>query len=98
LSADGRLKNIANCDNNILQFAIFMLPLIQQNDKDMTTQEFKNIAISKLNALSTSDLIMEIKKLANNLSDGADLISDAALEILMNRLPEKEFIELCETL
>ena len=75
-----------------------MLPLIQQNDKDMTTQEFKNIAISKLNTLSTSDLINEVKRLANNLSDGADLISDAALEILMNRLPEKEFIEICETL
>lgn len=64
----------------------------------MTTQEFKNIAISKLNTLSTSDLINEVKRLANNLSDGADLISDAALEILMNRLPEKEFIEICETL
>ena len=75
-----------------------MLPLIQQNDKDMTTKEFKNIAISKLNTLSTSDLINEVKRLANNLSDGADLISDAALEILMNRLPEKEFIEICETL
>lgn len=68
------------------------------NNKDMTTQEFKNIAISKLNTLSTSDLINEVKRLANNLSDGADLISDAALEILMNRLPEKEFIEICETL
>lgn len=64
----------------------------------MTTKEFKNIAISKLNTLSTSDLINEVKRLANNLSDGADLISDAALEILMNRLPEKEFIEICETL
>lgn len=64
----------------------------------MTTQEFKKIAISKLNTLSTSDLINEVKRLANNLSDGADLISDAALEILMNRLPEKEFIEICETL
>ena len=72
--------------------------MIQQNDKDMTTQEFKKIAISKLNTLSTSDLINEVKRLANNLSDGADLISDAALEILMNRLPEKEFIEICETL
>ena len=81
-----------------MQFAIFILPLIQQNDKDMTTKEFKNIAISKLNTLSTSDLINEVKRLANNLSDGADLISDAALEILMNRLPEKEFIEICETL
>ena len=64
----------------------------------MTTQEFKNIAISKLNALSTSDLVNEVKKLAGNLSDGADFISDAALDILINRLPENEFIELCETL
>ena len=64
----------------------------------MTTQEFKAIATSRLNSLSTNDLIVEVKRLANDFSTGAELISDVAMDILMNRLPENEFIQLCNTL
>jgi hypothetical protein len=64
----------------------------------MTTQEFKTIATNKLNALSTADLIAELKKLANDFSTGAELVYDVAMGVLMNRLPEKEFVELCNTL
>jgi len=71
---------------------------INKNGKTMTTQEFKTIATNKLNALSTSDLIIEVKKLANDFSTGAELVSDVAMDILMNRLPENEFVELCNTL
>ena len=31
-------------------------------------------------------------------STGAELVSDVAMDILMNRLPENEFVELCSTL
>ena len=64
----------------------------------MTTQEFKTIAANNLNKLSTADLIAEVKKLATDLSNGADIVFDVALDILINRLPENEFIELCNTL
>lgn len=64
----------------------------------MTNQEFKTIAANKLNKLSTVDLIAEVKKLANDFSTGAELVSDVSMDILMNRLPENEFIELCKTL
>lgn len=64
----------------------------------MTTQEFKTIATNKLNALSTADLILEVKKLENDFSTGAELVCNVAMDILMNRLPENEFVELCNTL
>ena len=69
-----------------------------QINQTMTTQEFKKIAANKLNSLSTNDLIAEIKKLATDFSNGADLVSDVAMDILMERLPENEFVELCNTL
>ena len=72
--------------------------MYQQNNKTTTTQEFKTIAANKLNNLSTADLIAEVKKLANDFSTGAELVSDVAMDILMNRLPENEFVELCSTL
>jgi len=64
----------------------------------MTSQEFKTIASNKLNNLSTSDLIVEFKKLANDFSTGAELVCDAVMDILMKRLPENEFVELCNSL
>ena len=72
--------------------------MYQQNGKTMTTQEFKTIAAKKLNSLSTTDLVAEVKKLTNDFSTGAELVSDVAMDILMNRLPENEFVELCNTL
>jgi hypothetical protein len=71
---------------------------INKNGKTMTTQEFKTIAAKKLNNLSTADLVAEVKELANDFSTGAELVSDVAMDILMNRLPENEFVELCNTL
>jgi hypothetical protein len=64
----------------------------------MTTQEFKTIATNKLNKITTADLIAEVKKLTNDFSTGAELIFDVAMDILMNRLPENEFVDLCNTL
>ena len=70
----------------------------QQKAMTMTTQEFKTTTASKFNLLSTYDLIVEVKKLSNDFSIGADLIFDVAMDILMERLPECEFIEPCNEL
>ena len=64
----------------------------------MTTQEFTTIAAAKLNSLNTSDLIIEVKKLSNDFSTGANILTTVALDILMERMPEAEFVALCETL
>ena len=64
----------------------------------MTTQELKNIATIKLEKLSTNDLINEAKKLSNDLSDSASMVLDCVLDLLLVRLPENEFINLCDSL
>lgn len=60
----------------------------------MTTLEFNKIATETLNALSTNDLIIELKKLINNYTCAANMVQDIVLDILMDRLSESEFIEL----
>lgn len=64
----------------------------------MTQTEFKTIAISKLSTLSTADLIAQVRKLANDFSTGAQLVFDAAMDILIEKLPESEFVQLCNSL
>jgi hypothetical protein len=64
----------------------------------MTTQEFTTIATTKLNTLSTNDLIIEVKKLSTDLSNNASYVFDIALDILMSRLTENEFVNLCNQL
>jgi hypothetical protein len=64
----------------------------------MTTSEFTTIATSRLNALPTNDLIIELKKLMNDFTSAANMVQDIVLDILMERLPESEFIELCNSL
>ncbi len=60
----------------------------------MTTLEFNKIATERLNALSTNDLIIELKKLMNDYTSASNMVQDVVLDILMNRLSESEFIEL----
>ncbi len=60
----------------------------------MTTLKFNKIATERLNALSTNDLIIELKKLMNDYTSAANMVQDVVLDILMNRLSESEFIEL----
>jgi hypothetical protein len=64
----------------------------------MTALEFTIIATSRLNALPTNDLIVELKKLMNDFTSAANMVQDIVLDILMERLPEAEFIELCNSL
>lgn len=67
-------------------------------NKAMTTQEFTTIATNKLNTISTADLIVEVKKLVNDFSTSAELVFNVAMDILMERMPENEFVELCNSL
>jgi len=64
----------------------------------MTASEFTKIATSRLNALPTNDLIVELRKLMNDFTSAANMVQDIVLDILMERLPESEFIELCNSL
>jgi len=64
----------------------------------MTKTQFKQIATSKLESLSTNDLIVELKKLQGNYSESAALLESSILDILDLRMESKEFIELCDSL
>jgi hypothetical protein len=64
----------------------------------MTASEFTKIATLRLNALPTNDLIIELRKLMNDFTSAANMVQDIVLDILMERLPESEFIELCNSL
>jgi len=63
-----------------------------------TYQEFKKVAIEKMSTLTTNDLIESVKKLSNDFTESATRVFDIALEILMERMPEQEFINLCDSL
>jgi len=64
----------------------------------MTTEQFKETATAKMQTISTNDLMAEIKKLVNDFSDAGSLVMDVALDILMERLPESEFVNFCDSL
>ena len=64
----------------------------------MTASEFTKIATLRLNALPTNDLIVELRKLMNDFTSAANMVQGIVLDILMERLPESEFIELCNSL
>jgi len=64
----------------------------------MTTQEFQTIATEKMQTLTTNDLIIEVKKLVIDFSDAASLVMGVALDILMERMPENEFVKFCDSL
>jgi hypothetical protein len=89
-----RVNWLRMCKNRLYIYSM----LNSKTNKIMTTLEFKNIASEKLNNLSTNELTLEVKKLTNDFSNSANLILDVALDILMNRMPEEEFIKLCNSL
>lgn len=57
-----------------------------------------NAIIAKLNALKTAQIIEITDALANRFDEEAGIVTDAALDILMQRLPEDEFIAYCDKL
>lgn len=72
--------------------------LLNQNTHTMTLEQFTAIATAKMQTLPTNDLMVEVKKLANDFSNAASIVMDVALDILMERLPESEFVNFCDSL
>jgi hypothetical protein len=64
----------------------------------MTIEQFTQTAKVNMSKISTSDLMLEVKKLSNDFSDSATMVFDIALDILMDRLPETEFVNFCNNL
>lgn len=53
---------------------------------------------ARIAKLSTEMLKDMIRKLNNDFRDGADLVQSAALDALMSRIPEAEFVAFCDAL
>ncbi len=64
----------------------------------MTTQEFTQVAKQKFSGLSLNELKKSAKTLNNDFSDAADLMMNAVMDLLMERMPEQEFIKFCNEL
>ena len=64
----------------------------------MTTAAFTEIATQNISKLSTSDLMTEITKLNADNSTAATMVWSIAMDILMDRISENDFITFCNTL
>jgi len=64
----------------------------------MEKQLFLNVSFDQLRKFSNHDLINEIMKLKENLTDGAQLVFNLILDILIIRLNESDFLKLCDQL
>lgn len=61
----------------------------------MTATEKLN---AKVSALSTESLIDMAAKLVKDTREGTEIVLSAVLDALMGRLPEADFVKLCEGL
>lgn len=64
----------------------------------MKKKEFLKTAKSKLTLLSVDSLIKEVVKLNNDLSEDSSMIIDVALDVLMDKMDEDDFVRFCDTL
>ena len=64
----------------------------------MNTQQFQTIAIEKMSQFSTTELVEVVKQLFTDFSNGKDMIFDAVISILQNRMNETEFTNLVNSL
>ena len=64
----------------------------------MTTQEFNQVAKQKFSGLSLNELKKSAQTLNSDFSDVADLMMNAVMDLLMERMPEQEFIKFCDEL
>lgn len=53
---------------------------------------------AKIEAQPTAALQAMAKQLVSDMRDGTDLVLSKILDVLMNRLPEAEFVQFCEGL
>jgi nitrogen regulatory protein PII-like uncharacterized protein len=64
----------------------------------MTTSEFNQVAKQKFSGLSLNELKKSAQTLNSDFSDVADLMMNAVMDLLMERMPEQEFIKFCNEL
>jgi hypothetical protein len=64
----------------------------------MTTQEFTQIAIEKFSQLSTEELKSSAIIFSRQFSTTADLMGNAIMDILIERMNERDFINFCNQL
>jgi hypothetical protein len=64
----------------------------------MTTEQFTQIATERISVIATNELMTEIKKLTLDHSDAANMVWDVAMNILMERISETEYIDFCNSL
>jgi nitrogen regulatory protein PII-like uncharacterized protein len=64
----------------------------------MTTQEFTQVAKQKFSPLSVSELKKAAISLNNDFSTAANLMDKVIMDLLMERMPEQEFIKFCNEL
>lgn len=64
----------------------------------MTPAQLKQIAKVKLETISTQELIATLKQYNSDYRDGVSIAIDTIIDILMIRLQENEFVELCNSL
>jgi hypothetical protein len=64
----------------------------------MTKQEFTNVAKQKFSGLSLTELKKSAQTLNNDFTDAADLMMNAVMDVLMERMPEQDFINFCNEL
>ena len=69
-----------------------------QNTNPMTTQEFYQVAVQKFSKLSTQELIKSAIQLNDDFSDASMQMFNAVLDILMERMPEQDFVKFCDEL
>lgn len=55
-----------------------------------------NKLIKKIERHDTATIKEIVKKTNNDFRTGAGMVFDAALDVLMKRLPEPEFVAFCE--
>lgn len=64
----------------------------------MKVAEFKQITESKLNKLSITELKKVVLAMNNNFELSGEIIFDTALDLLMAKMEENEFISFCDEL
>jgi hypothetical protein len=64
----------------------------------MTTQQFTQIAIESLSQLSTEELKSSAIIFSRQFSRTADLMGNAIMDILIERMNERDFINFCNQL
>lgn len=64
----------------------------------MTTQQIKQIAKVKFEGINTQELIDTVVKYNNDFNAGVEIAIEVIMDILMERMPENEYIQFCESI